>query len=317
MASGTYLGALLCGPVSRSNAVVVAHRAVRDGYGPWDAFASAIAADREQFVAAESGFAFVSGGQADWLDGLRPLARAWSGFNRRESSGEDAVGPVTRWFRTNTFYRKPQVVSRLDCRGDELAAALPSVEKGVVFLPGPFTFCELVDDAHYRDAERLARDYAAAVANSVPALKQKGYACVLWLEPAVGYLQSKKSFGHPAWLASAYPRLEGIASGIHLPLADAGPLLPLLEGAAVDFVGVDALYTPARGVQTQKDLLVGMVDAARVGVESFQQLDATVKAFVTDARFSGRYYVGTNDRLFDVPFDVGLQKTRALGKVGA
>ena len=82
--------------------------------------------------------------ESDWLDLLRPLAKSFSGFERRTSTGEDAVGPISRWFRTNTFYRKPNVEGKLESNGGELSSFLPKIEKGVFFALGPYTFTSLV-----------------------------------------------------------------------------------------------------------------------------------------------------------------------------
>src|SRR3989338_6427254 len=290
------LGAMLCGQVSRSNAVVVAHRALRDGYGTPEAFDSALAADREQIVSHQKGFAYVSGGQADWLDLLRPLCKTWSGFERRETQGEDAVGPVTRWFRTNTFYRKPRVVGRLGCRGDELASVLPKLDRGVVFLLGPFSFLSLVENSFYSDdPDRLVSDYTDAVVRSLPALSAKGYSCVLWLEPAVAHAQSRKSFEKPENLSSLYPSLENFKSGIHFPLADAGTFLSFLEDSAADFLGVDCRYTSPRSIQTEKDVLFGVSDADRIHVETPSEIQKVLRPILEKStHFSGRYFVGNS-----------------------
>lgn len=306
------IGAVLTGPVSRSNDVVLAHRALRDGYGDLAGFEAAIQKDRQDLLEAQTGFAFVSGGQADWLDLLRPLAKTWNGFSHRETQGEDAVGPVTRYLRTNTFYRRPHVNAKISCGGHELAQFLPPVQNGVAWVLGPYSFTAMVDDGFYGDAEGMACDYAAAVAESVPALRAQGYRCVLWLEPVVGYRQSKNEFTAPKWLASAYPKIQNVTAGVHFPLADGAALLSDVSDATVDFVGLDGFFTDPKNVRTEKDVLWGAVDGARFFVESAAQIRKSLEFFSRNAEFSGRYLVGPNDRLFDVPFHVGLEKTRAL-----
>jgi hypothetical protein len=54
---------------------------------------------------------------------------------------------VTRWFRTNTFYRKPLVSGRIKCAGSELAKIMPLVgENSVIFLPSPYSLAKLVEN---------------------------------------------------------------------------------------------------------------------------------------------------------------------------
>lgn len=314
----SFKGALLCGQLSRSAAAANAHRRLRDGLAGNGDFEKAIAEDRRQIVEAQANFAFVSGGQADWLDLLRPVANSFAGFERRRSAGEDAVGPVTRWFRTNTFYRKPTVAGKIGCEGTELAAALPKIDNGAAFVLGPYSFSRLVGDSFYGDAGRLAADYAAALAKSLPALKAKGYECLLLLEPAVGYDLSRKVFEKPSSYAECLSRLkaEGAKLGVHFPLADAAETLPLVDGADVDLIGVDCVCSEPEGVRTSKDVLFGVVDGARARVETKEEIAGRVKAFLEGAKFSGNYFIGCNDRLFDVPFKIALEKIRALSRFG-
>lgn len=313
-----FRGALLCGQLSRSESAANAHRRLRDGLGARQEFEKALEEDRRQIIAAQENFAFVSGGQADWLDLLRPIAKMFTGFEKRNSAGEDAVGPVTRWFRTNTFYRKPTVSGKIECTGNELAAALPTLERGVVFMLGPYSFSRLVEDSFYHDAGRLASDYSDALAKCLPAVKEKGYACVLLLEPAVGYDISREAFDQPPWYSGCVSLLKasGMKLGIHFPLADAAKALPLAEDTGADLVGVDCVYSQPKSVHTSKDVLFGIVDSARAKVETTGEIAGITERFVEGAEFSGSYYLGCSDRLFDVPFNIALKKIKALSEVG-
>jgi methionine synthase II (cobalamin-independent) len=162
-----FLGSMLTGLVSRSSYTAKTHRLLRDGKITESVFNSAIASDSEKIISRQRNFAFVSGGQLDWLDIIRPIAEYFEGFEGiynkafeyktndnsshigKASLGEYGimVGPVTRWFRTNTFYRKPLVSGRIKCAGSELAKIMPLVgENSVIFLPSPYSLAKLVEN---------------------------------------------------------------------------------------------------------------------------------------------------------------------------
>lgn len=313
-----HVGALLTGIVSRSAGTVQAHRSVRDGFADASDFKEAVEEDRKRMLEKQEGFAFYSGGQADWLDLLRPIALSFQGFEMRGSQGEDAAGPVTRWFRTNTFYRKPLVAGKIAADGSELGKSLPAIEKGVLFVLGPYSFTRLVENKHYENDEALGRDYAEALAKNVATLKAKGYACVLLLEPSVGYDQSRDSFKQPHGYVDAVKeiRKQSETLGIHFPLADAKNTVQLAEETDADFIGVDCVYTAnPEQVKTSKDLLLGVIDGARAGVEDVGEVCRQVKHITSNAKFSGRYYTAPNNRLYDVPFEIALQKIDLLSRM--
>ncbi len=313
-----YLGAMLAGISSRSAATSKVHRSYRDGNASESDFKDAVEKDSRELVSAQKGFAYVSQGQLDWLDILRPITKAFSGFASRSSSGEDAVGPVTRWFRTNTFYRKPSVNGRISCNGAELAEAMPSAAgNGIAFLPAPYSFTKLVENTFYGDEKSLAMDYSAAISRSLPGLHGKGYRCTLLLDHYVGYEQSRGTFTAPSWFGASVSAIksDGMKIGIHFPMAEASQAILLANSSDADIVGIDAVFNGEATINTEKDLLLGVVDGSRVGVEDKSMVEKTVKEFIGRSNFSGRYYIGPNDRLYAVPFDVALQKIDLLSGI--
>ncbi len=315
--SGEFLGAMLSGIAPRSTNAAKIHRLYRDGHATEDEFKDAISKDALRLVDAQRHFAFESAGQLDWPDVMRPLTRCFEGFTRRASSGEDAAGPITRWFRTDTFYRKPLVSGRIDCAGGELAGFLPDAGRNaVVFLPSPYSLARMVENTFYQDDCALAIDYARAVSKSARALHAKGYRCILLVEPFVGYEQSRGIYHIPDWFPKPISdvRCPGMTVGINFPAAEIREVLPFLDGAGVDFVGVDTIFATDFKVEIDKDVLLGVVDASRPTVESHAEIASRVKDFLSKASFSGRYYVGPNDRLYDVPFEIALSKVSALAQ---
>ncbi len=307
-----YLGAVLTGQLPRSSHTVNLHRATRDGHASESEFSNAIAADQNDFINAQSNFAFTTGGQLDWLDLLRPVALTFSGFKKRSSTGEDAVGPVTRWFRTNTFYRKPLVESKLQCTGSELTPFFPGLNNGIAFFLGPYSFCNLVENEFYQEKFEMALDYCKCIARTAHELKALGYKCTLLVEPAVGYELSKNnSVNYPI---ESLGTLNGI-NGVHFPLVPGQQVIPFVEESKVNFIGIDCIYTDPIKVCTEKDLLLGVIDGNRTGIEDVELVKKQLQLFEEKSKFSGRYYTGPNDRLFDVPFETAIEKINLLAKI--
>ncbi|MBS3067844.1 hypothetical protein J4450_04020 [Candidatus Micrarchaeota archaeon] len=295
MADENFKGTLLTGQVSRSAKTAAVHRLLRDGQATAEDFTKAIKQDQELILSNQQHFAFVSAGQSDWLDILRPIALSFHGFSK-------ATWPVTRWFRTNSFYRRPTVIGKINCNGQELAESIPIINNGVVFVPGPHTFVKLVDNSHYNDQAEIAIDYVKALSKSVEKLKEKNYKCLLFVEYVSPII----------WLNDALEQIKNIKVGVHFPLIDSSSILRFFDDSKIDFIGIDALYTNLSSIKTEKDVLLGIVDGARAAVESVDYIRKQVK-LLEKAKFSG-YYIGTNDRLFDVPFDIALQKINALNE---
>ncbi len=323
-----FMGSMLTGLGPRSNDTAVVDRYVRDGHSEQSAFQAAVENDAKKLVSAQrDSFLFKSGGQLDWRDILRPIAASFEGFSKRESQGEDAIGPVTRFLRTDTFYRRPAIEGKIDCVGTEISLHLPNLgTSSVVFLPAPYTLTRMVDDSYYHDSEGLALDYARAIAKSEPSLKAKGYDCVILVEPFVGYEQSKGAFENPIWLEKSISiiKLQGITLGVTFPLAEAQDVVPLIEKSRADFVGIDAVSSSGFGINTGKNVLLGVVNGAHAGrsidgkivVESQEKITGLVREFLSEAQFPGKYYIGPNDRLYDVPFEHALAKIEALARFG-
>ncbi|MBU2476218.1 hypothetical protein KKG83_01975 [Candidatus Micrarchaeota archaeon] len=317
----SFLGAILSGPVSRSAETISEHRLLRDGHSTKEKFEELLKKDAEKIInAQEKGFAFVSAGQANWLDLLRPFS-FFNGFRKRNSSGEDSVGPVTRWYSTNTFYRKPEIISKITAKGNELSSFLPEIEdrKGVLFLPGPYSFSRLVQNSFYNDNKELVLDYAQAIALNLDSLKEKGYFAVIFSEPSFGFDFLKESFDEKLLVKGFAGKIKekNFTLGINFPLADASKAIPLIEETAFDFIGVDCFYSDFSGIKTKKDVFLGLVDGSRIGIESIESVKKTIKDFKLNASFSGNFFIGPNDRLFDVPFEQGLEKINILSKAAA
>ncbi len=308
-----FKGAILSGTLSRSPETIKIHRLLRDGHAKKTDFEKAVEKDSNQIIQAQKNFAFVSGGQLNWLDLLRPIASNFKGFAKGKSEKEDSVGPVTRWFRTNTFYRKPTIVEKISSNGKELSQNLPKIENnnGILFLLGPYSFSKLVQNSFYENEKELILDYAKAINQNISDLKQKGYGAIFFSEPSIGFDFSKKELKKEMFFEEFASNIKEILKGINFPLTDASNFFPLIEETDFDFVGIDCIFSDFEKIKTKKNVFLGLTDGSRIGVESLEQINKIVQNFKQKASAKD-YFIGPNDRLFDVPFEQGLKKIKIL-----
>jgi methionine synthase II (cobalamin-independent) len=329
-----FLGSMLSGLVSRSSFSSKMHRLYRDGKATKAEFMAAITSDSNTIISKQEKFVFVSGGQLEWLDILRPIAENFSGFRVTQNKAfdyktqnnydsdllpnpiaEGSIGPVTRWLRTNTFYRKPLVSGKIDCNGDELSAIMPKIKNNsIIFLPGPYSLIRMVENRHYTNLGDLATDYSRAIEKSLDNLRKKGYACIFFLEPYVGYDFSNDSFSCPTWFEKSLSisHTPEITIGAHFPKSEMELIVPNVEKSTIDFLGLDLLYSSGYRIRTSKDVFLGVVDGARVGIESLMEIRKMIQYFLESSKFSENYYIGPNDRLYDIPFELAVKKIETL-----
>jgi 5-methyltetrahydropteroyltriglutamate--homocysteine methyltransferase len=124
-------------------------------------------------VVAEQSRAFidvVTDGLVRWEGPLSHIAKHLDGVAARD---------LARWFDTNFYDRRPEVVGAIAHRAPflvhdyEIAAAVGTKPVKMV-LPGPVTFARLAVDRHYHDLAALARAVATALSHEVAALRRAG-----------------------------------------------------------------------------------------------------------------------------------------------
>jgi 5-methyltetrahydropteroyltriglutamate--homocysteine methyltransferase len=253
----------LTGPFPRSEPLVAATRDLDRGRTTPEAVEERFAEAEREVVALEGrlGLDALTGGYLRWPDLFRPFAEAWRGFT---------VGPVTRWFETNTFYRQPVLHAPPERVAGVVRAALPS-EKVVapartnVILPGPFTFAGLLDNRSGETREALTHRFGRLLAEEIRDLHRVGYQTFQFQEPLLVVEPPKGPLAEAA--VAAYQSIGAAADGastmVWTYFGDAVPVEPLLHRLPVGLVGVDLAETePAklRAPPDHRGLGLGVVD---------------------------------------------------------
>lgn len=189
----------------------------------------------------------ITAGSLRWADIFRPIAESWGGFR---------VGPVTRWFETNTFFRQPILERPPERTAGAIGRWLPGATgaapagRSKVLLPGPYTLGGLLDNRSGETAEALIHRLGRLLAEEVADLSRQGYVAFQFQEPLV--VVRPPSGPAAESVVAAYRAIVGAAPSATTTVwtffADATPALPLLTRLKVSIVGIDLAETDPAGL---------------------------------------------------------------------
>ena len=244
------LSTTLTGPFPRSEELVAATRDLDRGRTTPESLEEIFVRTEREIVDLEQriGTARRTAGYLRWADLFRPIAESWGGFT---------VGPVTRWFETNTFYRQPILHAPPDRTAGAIAQRLPPPLRGteaasaLVHLPGPYTLSGCLDNRSGETSEALVHRFGRLLAEEVRELRGLGYRTFEWDEPL---LVTQPPQGPAAEsLVTAYRAIHDAAGDattiVWTYFGDAAPALPLLGRLPVSVIGVDLSETEPKSLE--------------------------------------------------------------------
>jgi len=305
----------LTGPFPRSETLVTATRDLDRGRTTAEAVEALFAAAEDEVVALEERLELdtVTGGYLRWADVFRPFAETWSGAT---------VGPVTRWFETNTFYRQPILHAPPERVAGAIADRLPAAPrrragtKAKAILPGPYTFTSLLDNRSGETTEGLIHRIGRLLAQEVRELKGLGYAHIQFQEPSL-VVDTPKGARAEAVVA-AYQGIAEAATGTTTTVwtffGDAAPAQPLLGRLAVSAVGVDLAETDPEQLRPFPDrraLGLGVIDPTTTLVEEPGEI-ARVARKVADKVRPSAIWLGPGAPLDLLPAEAARRKLHLL-----
>jgi 5-methyltetrahydropteroyltriglutamate--homocysteine methyltransferase len=261
----------------------------------------------------ELGFSTVLGGLLSQQDLFRPFSEETPGLE---------VGPLTRWFETNTFFRQPIVNAPPQWAPGAFARRLSLPELNAtkiaprVILPGPYTFSGLADNRTDLSREELARRWSELLALEVHDLAAHGVRSFQVQEPLL--VVDPPSRDEQSWVERAFeplaPALSEVESILWTFFGDGAPVLPLLAALPFETVGVDLTETdPAllTELPAGKGLGLGCLDSRTTLVEDPEDIAALVREL--DARLQpSEVLLGPGLSLELVPWEVAERKLRVL-----
>ncbi len=234
----------LTGPFPRSEELVRATRDLDRGRQSPEAVEEIYARTEIEVVDLERrlGTDRCTAGYLRWADLFRPIAESWGGF---------AVGPITRWFETNTFYRQPILHAPPERTPGAIASRLPLPLRGegaaraLVILPGPYTLAGLLDNRSGEAPQALTHRLGRLLAEEVRELRGLGYRSFEWAEPL---LVTRTPTGPSAESTVESYRAIHDAAGdstsiVWTYFGDAAPAVSVLARLPVSVIGVDLAET--------------------------------------------------------------------------
>ncbi len=265
----------------------------------------------------DSGFSYIEDGKFRWQDIFRPLI---------ESAEELEEGPLTRWFDTNTFYRKfnaPVVSGSLKLKPQILDSYITKMTglRQKITLPSPYFFAKACDD---RTTTSFSKTYGAIsdyLGQVVQFVYEKGVDAIQLNEPFIPYAGASDSeIDAFVGTLNFYNSLKNHDQKLFLQFdfGNAGSLLRNLEDRdiAVDGLGANFCKTVLEDVPTNvsRPLIVGIINSQNSPIQSKEQVEADVDDIAEHTKAKVIYLTNSTDLSF-VSKNIADQKLKVLGEI--
>ncbi len=260
------------------------------------------------------GLTYIADPMIDWDDIFRPFAKV-KGIS---------IGPLNRFFETNTFYRRLIVSDVLEGYGriarSMLALDLMKEDRKVASLPDPYTFSMLNENRYYKSYD----EYLFAVADMLNAeaktLANEGVEIIQLNAPAIAYDFSNGKLVELTLIKDAISRVKkGVKSKIYLYLyfGNVAGIFDELLDIKVDGIGIDTSSTKLTSIvehSIDKDLIIGIVDTMNTKLEEVKST-ASALHFILDRMDVKHVVLTTSNSLEYLPYRFAVKKVSILGKI--
>ncbi len=256
-----------------------------------------------------------AGGYLRWQDLFRPFAETWEGFT---------VGPLTRWFETNQFFRQPVLHAPPARVAGAVANWLPlagatEVRPRKAILPGPYTFAGLMDNRSGETSEALIHRLGRLLGEEVRDLRAVGYTTFQFQEPLL--VNRPPEGPRSEAVVAAYQAIAAAADGsttaIWTYFGDAGPAWPLLTRLPVSVVGVDLSETDVLQLAPpgeRRGLGLGVIDPHTSLVEDPAEIVRLARS-IAERQRPTTLWIGSGAPLDLLPWEPAVRKLHGLPAV--
>jgi 5-methyltetrahydropteroyltriglutamate--homocysteine methyltransferase len=307
----------LTGPFPRPEPLIGATRDLDRGRTSAEAVEEVFRSTEQEVVALERRLEFdsVSGGYLRWPDLFRPFAETWEGV---------AVGPLTRWLETNTFFRQPILLAPPGRTPGAFVARLPPPLRAHpasarVLLPGPYTFAGVSDNRSGETDEAVIHRIGRTLADEVRELVGLGFGTFLFSDPllVVRPPEGPRAEAVVAGYSTIHAALGRATSLVWTYGADATPSYPLLDRLPVSAVGVDLSETDVEQLPPGPErtgLGLGVLDPRTTLEEDPAEVARVVRA-AHDRRRPSVIWLGPGGPLDLLPWEPATRKLHVLAAV--
>jgi 5-methyltetrahydropteroyltriglutamate--homocysteine methyltransferase len=266
-------------------------------------------------------FGWVTDGMFRWNDLLRPFTDGLKGVE---------IGPLTRWFDNNTFYRKPIIISKLGGKGKiaikiSYRDQLPRKGGWKAILPAPFTFAQLSKNEYYKNKLELMLDYSKMLREEIKSLVGAGFSYVQLSDPSLVYRPFKGPIRKdelPQVKEALNEAIRGIKvrTSLQTFFGDFAKLLPEALDFPVDDLGFDLYETNISKLgeyEFTKSVALGLVDSRSSVLEEPVELAKIAKHLIESVYPSKtkEVFICPNTDLDFLPWRVAEKKLGIISKV--
>ena len=298
--------AYIVGLFPREDGLVIEWKRYEQDPGHEPAFRNALSSSLDKVVRLQldAGLSYVHDPLIDWHDLFRPFTHL---------DGVE-LGPITRYYETNTFYKKPIFRDEPTYPKGFIerfvhAERLPSNHVRISTLPGPYTFCRLAEFGGGVDPVDVV---SKVLSGAIGDLLGLGYGFVNLAEPELVYKEPDDSL-----VKECYGRLRAFKDAIRLQLffGDASRVLDLLESLPIYGYSIDAQFTDVSLLDCpKKHLTLGVIDGQNTLMEDLDLLKAKIADFVEGRPYSS-LGLSNNVDLDFLPYEVAVEKVKLLGEL--
>lgn len=259
-----------------------------------------------------AGLWYVEDGKVRCQDIFRPIVESTPGLE---------VGPLARWFDTNTFYRKPVIISNPEINLDKFDEFVPKIHgvKQKVTLPSPLTFAKLSTDSTTDDFGRTLITVSELLEKIVGHLGEEGIDAVQFNEPYLPY-----SGCEPRDINYLLNSLAEIDRGkvetiiLHFYFGDAAPAIRAFEERknSIDVLGADFYKTKTADLPTaiSRPLLAGILNSHSTILEERETIERFIERLAKGPN-PGVLYLSHNSDLEFLPREIADKKVALLGEL--
>jgi 5-methyltetrahydropteroyltriglutamate--homocysteine methyltransferase len=258
---------------------------------------------------------FISDPMLNFEDLLRPFTN-FEGIQ---------AGALSRFYETNTFYRKPIIKSKIrEGKESHYLSRITYSKKEFMYknlswkaeLPEPYTFATLSENKAYDKFENLVLDLANALAVEAKLIEMAKYSLILLRAPELAYNPNKKAFEYAKKGIKIISESTKLKLFLNLYFGDCSyAIKELSKFDYIDGLVIDFKHTPVNVVSyvKGKELGLGIVDTGNTKMEDKEELFNVVKK-VNELGFK-RVYITPNVDLEYLPRKFALKKLRVISSL--
>jgi len=317
--------ACLSGMYPRSDALAQATRDHDRGRIGDQVLTQAFQAAWENLVALqeEAGLDLLSDGMLTWQDWFRPFVEAHSHLE---------AGPLTRWFQTNTFYRRPERVE-----DDALLSELDVVKfwqawsndfeflrGGLLSLPSPNLWYAVMG-GRTKSLQALVRVMYAALLQEISVFNDPPE-LIQFHDPVLAQDLVVPEAAREEFEAVLAGGPEGVRVALHLPFGSPWRVKGALTSDRIDLIGLDLRRVPYgelfelwanHSPLTGKGVMLGVVDGESAVVENPLRLLPALRNLLGQFERQGvrEVWITNGTDLAYLPERVAREKVEVIGRV--